>query len=580
VLVSHLLERAQSNPKAVAFRYSERGIWHEVTWADYAREVERAALGLQAVGLPRGGRLAIMANPRRQWLFADLAAQSLGGSCLGIYVSTPPAEVENLLKRARVDVLLAERQEDVDPLGDIGIPVVLIETVPGHAPDSVCDWETLTGRGAEAAEAASGSWAASAAAGGDEATVLVVSAGPTGRQKVVAFSPAAVEAGVEAWIAQSFQGIDRPGPSDRIVAEVPLAQPAGRVLTNYLPLLTGAVVHIPETPQSVRAATTAVQPTLLFTPPRLWAVRAGAVVDALAAGRGIKGLVTRRLARPGATPSAVSKVLVVVPLRRRLGLSKVRFAMAAGAPLADHVRRTWAKLGIQVASGYALAECAAPAIALGAGGDGLEAKLGGDGEILVRGASTSFRYEGDCDGDSVRVDVEGWAHTGDLGSTGTDGRRAFASRASDELVDAGGSPVTASALEAAVREHPYVLDALVFTGRNGPVAIVEIDPITAAAWANRAHITWTSYRSLATEPALTAVLEAELREQFGQRSLPALAEVEVLPERPDPSTGECTPTRILRRALVAERFGARRPANGRATSRAEEVITSGKSTVR
>ena len=65
-----------------------------------------------------------------------------------------------------------------------------------------------------------------------------------------------------------------------------------------------------------------------------------------------------------------------------------------------------------------------------------------------------------------------------------------------------------------------------------------------------------------------------------QRSLPAMAEVVVLQERPDPTTGECTPTRVLRRALVTERFGDRRPDTGGATPRAGEVITSGRGTVR
>jgi len=76
-----LLARARARPDAVAFRAKSRGLYQETTWAQYALQVARAAKGLQALGLARGDRIAIMADACAAWLIADLAAQSTPLCC-------------------------------------------------------------------------------------------------------------------------------------------------------------------------------------------------------------------------------------------------------------------------------------------------------------------------------------------------------------------------------------------------------------------------------------------------------------------------------------------------------------------
>src|SRR5262245_49772651 len=80
-----LLERARTMPDVVAFRSKHRGLYRERTWRDYAGLVARCALGLRALGLERGGRVAIMGDPCEEWMIADLAAQTVGAVSYGIY---------------------------------------------------------------------------------------------------------------------------------------------------------------------------------------------------------------------------------------------------------------------------------------------------------------------------------------------------------------------------------------------------------------------------------------------------------------------------------------------------------------
>src|SRR4029453_9896367 len=63
----------------VAMRRKRLGVWEETTWQAYAEEVRAVALGLAAVGVERGQRVAIASENRPEWLGFDFARQSAGG---------------------------------------------------------------------------------------------------------------------------------------------------------------------------------------------------------------------------------------------------------------------------------------------------------------------------------------------------------------------------------------------------------------------------------------------------------------------------------------------------------------------
>src|SRR5262249_37570222 len=68
-----LLDHARATPARIAFRAKRRGIYVERTYRDYAALVAQCALGLKALGLSPGDRVAIMGDPCEEWMIADLA---------------------------------------------------------------------------------------------------------------------------------------------------------------------------------------------------------------------------------------------------------------------------------------------------------------------------------------------------------------------------------------------------------------------------------------------------------------------------------------------------------------------------
>ena len=134
-----LLQRAARRGGAVALRHKDLGIWRETSWAEYATRVAVQARALAALGVQRGDRVAILADNRPEWVVADLAAQSLGAITVGLYSTSPAAEVEYLLAHSGAVLCVVEDEEQWDKVRTVraSLPelrqVVVLETRGVHA---------------------------------------------------------------------------------------------------------------------------------------------------------------------------------------------------------------------------------------------------------------------------------------------------------------------------------------------------------------------------------------------------------------------------------------------------------------
>ena len=110
------IERVAARPDAVALRYKDFGLYQEVTWRKYRNDVESFALGLIALGIEPGDRIAIMGDPCYEYFVADMAGLSVGAITYGIYTTCSPTEVRHQLENAGAKLFIAENQEYVDKI--------------------------------------------------------------------------------------------------------------------------------------------------------------------------------------------------------------------------------------------------------------------------------------------------------------------------------------------------------------------------------------------------------------------------------------------------------------------------------
>ena len=105
---------AQQRPHDVALRQKDFGIWGPITWQDYERHAREFGLGLMALGLPAQSRIAIISENRCEWVYTQLGCGMVGMVTVGIYPTSPAAEVAYLLQAADVGAVVCEDQEQLD----------------------------------------------------------------------------------------------------------------------------------------------------------------------------------------------------------------------------------------------------------------------------------------------------------------------------------------------------------------------------------------------------------------------------------------------------------------------------------
>ena len=571
-----LLQHARERPDAPAIREKRLGRWHELTWADYAERVKRAARGLRELGVKPGDRVAIHAENRPEWVIGDLAIQGIGAISVGVYPTSPAAEVEYLLGHSESVVLIAEDEEQLDKALAVRerLPtlrrIVLIDPRNVRALDDpmVVTWEELEREGSvdEYAQAVD-------ALDPREAAVIVYTSGTTGPPKGAMLTHANLT-----WAAATFRHAFGTGPDDEILSYLPLCHVAERLTSVINGLGTGYVVNFGEGGESFAQDLRDVQPTLFAAVPRVWEKMLATVEIKMADASWLKraayraamrigrGLAAKRmqgaLGPADRLRAAVASALALNALRDKLGLGRVRRAICGAAPIAPQVLEFFWALGIPVYEIYGQTENTAVCtfmpfddVRIGTVGkplEGVEVRIAGDGEILTRSPAVFAGYFKDDAATADAIDPDGWLHTGDVGTIDEHGHLTITDRKKDVIITAGGKNVSPSEIENRLKVSPYVREAMVVGDRRKYlVALIGIEADTVSDWAARRGLAFTTYGDLSRKEEVRALV-GEWVDQVNSE----LAQVEtikrfaLLEKELDHEDGELTATlKVKRRAL-------------------------------
>jgi long-chain acyl-CoA synthetase len=175
-------------------------------------------------------------------------------------------------------------------------------------------------------------------------------------------------------------------------------------------------------------------------------------------------------------------------IRRQFGWKFWAF-ICGGAALDAETEQFWDRLGYAAIQGYGLTETTSlisvnHPFKLGKGSigkvlPGRDVKLGGDGEILIRGGGVAAGYWSGGRREEVVdgiADEEGWYRTGDVGALDEAGNLYFKGRKKEVIVTPAGLNIYPEDLEAALRLQPEVKDCVVVgierAGNAEPCAVV------------------------------------------------------------------------------------------------------------
>src|SRR5207253_9389717 len=247
---------------------------------------------------------------------------------------------------------------------------------------------------------------------------------------------------------------------------------------------------------------------------------------------------------------------------------RVRHATSGAAPIGVEILRFFYACGIPVFEGYGMTETATAATistlehhrfgTVGRALPGVELRIADDGEILIKGPNIFKGYHNNADASFGAV-VDGWLHTGDLGSIDDEGYLSITGRKKDIIITAGGKNLTPANIENDMKQSRWISQAVMHGDRRPfPVMLVTLDEEEIVPWAQAEGIEATSIAALSQDPKVIALIQAEL-----DRGNSHYAQVEqvkrffILDHDLSQEPGELTPTLKVKRNIVNDKYADR-----------------------
>ena len=405
---------------------AEPAIWMAGAQLSYGKLRElAAALGDQIRG---ASRVAVWAEPSLEFCVAAVATLELGMTLIPVNPKLGRTELTHVLMDSRPDVL-------------VGAPS---DGVPCTDPQPRRAWVDLQSRSSRTLENS---------AGDEDPALIIYTSGTTGRPKGAVLPRRAVASNLDA-LAEAWAWT----ADDTIVHGLPLFHVHGLILGLFGPLRRGgALRHLGGFSADAAAAALRDGGTMLFGVPTMYH-RLGLEAEGdtqIAEGlAGARLLVSGSAALPAPDFERIRR-LSGQGIVERYGMTETLMNLAVRA---DGQRRA-GSVGLPVPGvdvrlidddGCEITEC-----------DGATM-----GEIVVSGPNLFSEYlnRPDATRDALR---DGWFHTGDIAVRDPDGCWRIVGRRATDLIKTGGYKVGAGEVEAALLDHPCVLEAAV-TGERDP----------------------------------------------------------------------------------------------------------------
>lgn len=436
----------------------------DYTWAETLDQARRMAAHLQTLGFERGARIAMLSKNCAHFFMAELAIWMAGGTTVAIFPTETSHTIRYVLEHSEASLLFVGK---LDTFGQqaSGIPAELPCIAFPLAPTTTFEaWDDIVARtqpmpGRPRREP-------------DDLAMLMYTSGSTGQPKGVMHSFESITRASE-HIVQHTESLIGMRTHGRSISYLPLAHVFERAWVECASMVSGkGQLFFAEALDTFLKDLQRARPTTFISVPRLWLKFQQGVLTKMPAEK------LERLLRIPLVGRLVGRKVL-----KGLGLDQVLLAGSGSAPISAELIAWYRRLGLNLMEGYAMTEDFAyshnssPTLNepgyVGSPAAGVEARIGEDGEILIKSPGQMIGYYKRPELNAECFTEDGFFRTGDRGEYRADGLLKITGRTKELFKTSKGKYIAPAPIENLLYASPLLEMAMVSgSGQRAPCALV------------------------------------------------------------------------------------------------------------
>lgn len=573
--MQHMLQQV---PRADALGGKNSKDWYVYSTAQYVEKSHHFAMGLMALGLQKGDKVATVTTNRPEWNFADMGLAMTGIIHVPIYPTISDEEYSYILEHAEVKMLIVGDKKLYEKLSPIAarLPQIQslyafeeIEGVP-HIDVLMQLGETRKADFAEPLEQTKKELDP------EEVATIIYTSGTTGVPKGVMLTHHNLVSNFMEHVKMHHLGKDH-----HVISFLPLCHVYERSVNYHFQYKGMGIYYVGNLGQIV-SAIREIRPHMFNSVPRLLERVYDGFVSKGSELTGLKKLIyfwALRLTRHFEYNKKygfflklkikIADKLIYSKWREALG-NNIVYIVSGGAALQPRIARVLGMAGMTNLEGYGLTETspviavnnpATGAMKIGTVGEVLsnvQLKIAEDGEILCKGPGVMKGYYKAPDLTAEVIDEEGWFHTGDIGILEDERFLKITDRKKEMFKLSAGKYIAPQMIENKLKASFFIEQVMVIgAGEKFASALIAPNFVYLHDWCSHHKIHFQDNEELIQKPEVIAQLQkevAEINKTLGEHE--EIKRFRLVSDEWTPQSGELSPTLKLKRNYIADKYKA------------------------
>ena len=456
----------QSQPDQLFLSEPVNGAYKNFTWAEAGQQIRKMAAALNAMGLGKDDKVAILSKNCAHWIMADLAISFAGCVSVPMYPNMTADSIQQILEHSEAKAIFFGKLDGADQMRKgvpehlmvIGFPFYL-EKNTQNWDDLIADQQPVEGNPVKDPMAL--------------ATIIYTS-GTTGQPKGVMHNFHAIGFAVDRFLNHIPQI-----KKETFFSYLPLCHVAEKMLVKCGAIFTGSTIYFVENLDTFNANLVHTQPTVFLAVPRIWEKMQEGVLSKMP---------QKKLSTLLSIPIVSS--VIKKAIKKKLGLSKARFIFTGASPISVQLQEWFAKLDIIILEAYGMTENSALSHAnrvghhkfgtVGQTYQNVEVRLSAENEVQVKSEASMLGYYKEPQLTAESFD-DGFLKTGDEGSIDENGYLTITGRIKDQFKTSKGKYIMPAPIETKLLEHPLISQACVVgSGLTSAFVLCTLAPASQA----------------------------------------------------------------------------------------------------